>query len=89
MLYLTNAGEVADAYSYINMQIHVYSYTEGTGHADADVDYYLTISNGYVSFILPPIAGDGYVITIDGGSWYCIDSSGTLSPTFYIDVKQA
>lgn len=52
---------------------------------------YLTMSNGYTSFIL---AGDAeYDITVDGGSYFCISTDtsggGSLSPSFYVTVDTA
>jgi hypothetical protein len=91
MLYVTNVGDLADCYSYLNMQVQAYDYdSSANSYTSKSLDLYLTLSNGYVSFILPQASGDGYVITIDGGSWYCFDADGgSLSPSFYIDVRQA
>ena len=91
MLYVTNVGDLANSYSYINMQVQAYDYdADVSTHTSENLDLYLTLTNGYVCFVLDPANGDGYVITIDGGSWYCFDADGgSLSPSFYIDVRQA
>ena len=52
---------------------------------------YLTLTNGFVDFILP---GNAYYdITIDNGSLYCIstleDDTHNLSPYFFLEVRQA
>lgn len=98
MLYLANPAELARTYSYLNMGVNVWKTdgktweeeTEVTGKAPDNLNYFLTLSNGYVSFILP--AGK-YAITIDVGSWYCIDTTEddgkSLNPRFFIDVRQA
>ncbi len=86
-LYLTNPGDLADSYSYMNFEVQAYDYN-GTTWTSKDIDAFLTMSNGYVSFVLPPATGTGWVITIDGGSWYCIGTSH-LDPTFFLEVKQA
>jgi hypothetical protein len=97
MLYLTNVGDLAKGYSYLNMGVNFYKadtgWTEETSRTGTapDLTYYLTLSNGYVTFILPAAGGwTKGVITIDNGAYYCI--SGTpayLMPRFYIDVRQA
>jgi hypothetical protein len=90
MLYITNAGDLSSAYSYLNLEVQVWDYdADPEGWTSESVDYFLTLSNGYVAFILSAPGGDGYVVTIDDGSWYCIDGTGTLAPTFFIDVRQA
>jgi len=65
-----------------------YSYYAGSW-TDENIDEYLTLTNGYVSFIVttPGV----FTITIDSGIFYCIGdgSSGSLSPSFYIDVRQS
>lgn len=91
MLYLTNVGELADSYTYMNLQVQAYDY-DGTASTwtSESLDVYLTISSGYITFILSQATGDGYIITVDGGSWYCFDADGgILSPSFYIEVLQA
>ena len=65
-----------------------YSYFSGSW-TDENIDEYLTLTNGYVSFILS--TPKTFTITIDSGIFYCIGSgsSGSLSPSFYIDVRQS
>ena len=50
----------------------------------------LTLSNGFVQFLLDGNAQ--YDIVITGGDYYCIDTDavgGDLSPDFYLDVRPA
>ena len=96
MLYLTNVGDLAQGYSYLNLGVNFYTtdnatWTEETTvtGTDPDLNYFLTLSNGYVSFIIPAGSTKG-VITIDQGAYYCIDdTTGYLTPRFYIDVRQS
>ena len=95
-LSLTNPEALKKNYAYILLLINVYSGGEGSWAQATRADssaigtVYLTLTNGYVSFILD---GDiEYVITIDGGSFFCIDtnaSGGSLSPAFYIEANPA
>jgi hypothetical protein len=95
-VYLTNAGMLVRDYTYLNFQVNVWSGTSGAWiqatRADSSAigSVYLTEINGSVNLVL---AGNTeYCITIDGGSYYCISTNaagGSLSPAFYIEVKQA
>ncbi|HAU32176.1 MAG TPA: hypothetical protein DCW46_07970 [Desulfotomaculum sp.] len=89
-IYLNNPKELMGCYSYLNMGLNAYGKTGENWNADAVGDpVYLTLTNGYVSFILD---SGTYEITIDEGSWYCInteDAERSLKPKLYIDVKQA
>ena len=95
-LYLTNADELVHNYSFLNMQVQAYTaITTTPSYTPTLQDAYLTMSNGYASFNLPGLtqSDQSYVITIDDGSWYCIDGDDSpddrsLSPSFYIEVKQ-
>ena len=95
-LYLTNPEELKKNYSYILLQINVWSGGEGNwsqasrANGDSIGTVYLTLSNGYVNFILD--SNTEYAITVDGGSFFCIDtdaSGGSLSPMFFLDGGQA
>ncbi len=83
-IYLNNAVNLRSAYSYLNMAIIAHhtdnissttasdwSLCSGFG-SDGNWTYYLTLTNGYVSFVLS--ADDGYHIGIADGAWYCIDN---------------
>jgi len=97
-VYLTNAGDLAGCYSYLNMGLTlwytgtnsagVYTTTSGTDTPDE----WLTLTNGYVSFDLDTTEVVTYAITLDEVSWYCTDGTcnggGDLSPAFYVDVIQ-
>jgi len=98
-VYLTNAGDLANCYSYLNMGLNLWwgdgtVYTETTG---SGADDWLTLTNGYVSFTFPPTTTIDstqvvtYAITLDEISWYCTDgtcNSDDLSPSFYVHVVQ-
>ena len=95
-VYLTNGNALSKDYSYMNLQLNVWSGTSGAWIqaplADASPigTVYLTLNNGYASFLLN--GNKIYDISVDGGSYYCISTSavgGSLSPTFYVEVKQA
>jgi hypothetical protein len=94
-LYLNNPADLTKAYSYLNMAIMAQSSANGTSwsavtsfQTNGNYNYYLTLTNGYVSFVLP--GGSKYLISIDNGAYYCVSTSnGSLSPSFYIDVRQA
>jgi len=99
MLYVTNVGDLAQGYSYLNLGVNVYTVTVTTTLTWAeeiavtgtapDLNYFLTLSNGYVSFILPA-GSTKCVITIDQGAYYCINGTADyLTPRFYIDIRQA
>ena len=96
-VYLTNAGDLAGCYSYLNMGLTLWysdttasTYTTTTG-TDTPDDW-LTLTSGYVSFDLNETAVVTYAITLDEVSWYCTDGTcngtGALSPAFYVDVIQ-
>lgn len=98
-LYLNNAAQLTKAYSYLNLAIVVYKFTDSAwvaaaGMTGANYTTYLTLTNGYVSFALPGLAATTtkYSIGIDAGSFYCVNaipgSPGTLTPAFYLDVGQ-
>jgi hypothetical protein len=93
-MYLTNVGDLAKNYSYLNLGVNFYT-TDGTAWAEEtavtgtapNLNYYLTLSNGFVSFRLPAGSTKG-VLTIDNGDWYCTSTTGgSLSPRFYLDIK--
>ncbi len=100
-VYLTNSGLLEKDYTYLNMKVDVYvkggggSWTLATtinplnGSDNPNATDYLTLDKGTASFIL---AGNSeYCISIDGGSYYCIDTTAdathSVSPDFYLDVK--
>jgi hypothetical protein len=93
-LYLNNADKLSKAYSYLNMNIKVYEKVSGatdwTGAtALSDVNAYLTLTNGYVAFKIKATPGSSYSVSLDGASFYTINTSVTdnLKPSFYIEVK--
>jgi hypothetical protein len=92
-LYLNNADKLSKAYSYLNMNIKVYEKTSaGTWAAATEVtgtSSYLTLTNGYVAFKITATPGSTYSVSLDGASFYTINTSDTnnLKPSFYIEVK--
>lgn len=103
-LYLNNPADLVKGYTYLNLAIVVYEWdstlnagaggwatTAVAGKSGTDYTDFVTLTNGYVSFILTQSANGGkYSIGIDAGSFYCIDNTTDyISPAFYIDVRQA
>lgn len=95
-VYLTNPDELHTDYSYLNMNVSVWFYDtdhwaqaslSGGGTGDTSGKY-LTLNNGYLSFI---VAGNAeYCVSVDGGEYYCIDTTEdathSLDPAFYMEV---
>lgn len=114
-IYLNNPAALLKNYSFLNMAICAYGaiYNETTStwswegspisqFMNGGYNCYLTLTNGYVSFILKASettaasvadsTNSYFAITIEGGSYYCISTTaegGSLSPDFYIDIRQA
>jgi hypothetical protein len=92
-LYLNNGDKLSKAYTYLNMNIEAYYTTDTTNWATTtkkDIDSYLTLTNGYVSFKLSGHAAGGqYSIGIDGGTFFTIDTGtpANLKPSFYVEVN--
>jgi len=98
-LYVNNPADLVKGYTYLTLAIVVYEWdstagawntTAVAGKTGDNYDTYLTLTNGYVSFVLSQSANGGkYSIGIDAGSFYCINSTAEyISPDFYIDVRQ-
>lgn len=74
---------------------YTWNTTAVAGKSGSDFTSYLGISTGYVSFILTnPGTSAGshnyFAIAVGGGSYYCTSTTGgSLSPQFFLDVKQA
>lgn len=102
-LYLNNAGNLANDYSYFNAQVTAYqgtttsgttTWTTASGVTSSDpVSQVLSLNNGYVTFNLSVTAGDTYDLAIDNGSFYATSTSTTapnsISPNFYLTVAAA
>ena len=93
-LYLTNPNKLTKDYTFLNMQVNVWKDVTGVWTQSALADgsaigtVYLTIHDGFVSFILT--SHTKYCVSVDGGTYYCIDTdtvNGSLSPDFYIEVN--
>ena len=94
-------------YTFLNMAIAAYGVNSagddwgkaiGQFLSGPDPTTYLTLTNGYVSFILEAkdaTAVDGhkyFAIVVYSGSYYCVDNdteNGSLSPQFFLEVRQA
>ena len=95
-VYLTNVGDLAGCYSYLNMGLNLWKYPDGGSEyveVEGDTpDEWLTLTNGFVAFNLAASGVVTYAITLDEVSWYCTDGTcngtGALSPAFYVDVIQ-
>ena len=88
-LSLTNPTELTKSYTYLNLLINVYKRQGVDGWVAVEGSTtYLTLTNGYVSFLIP--GASEFDITIDGGNFYAIGNgtNGSLSPTFFVDVRQ-
>jgi hypothetical protein len=93
-IYITNTAALQKDYSLLLLQANVWNGTTGAftqaTYADGTAigTVYLSIVNGAASFILN--GNTEYCFTIDGGSYYCIDTDaagGSLSPSFYLEVQ--
>ena len=93
-VYLTNTGSLAKDYTYLNMEVNVWTGSSGAWTQATPVDDtanatgYLTLDKGTLSFILQ--GSTHYCFSIEGGAFYCIDTTidGThdLSPQYYMDA---
>ena len=84
-LYITNARELIDCYSYLILEVGVYAGSDTGEWEKVSTDTFITLRNGQVRFTLPGLAE--YKVTIDGGSFYCTTAnSNSLSPQFYLEV---
>ena len=99
-IYLNNPDTLNSYYTYINLGINAYPAESGSDNWSSTEeftggDFILTLTNGYVSFVLPynsTVANDGYEwsIVIDSILYYCTDGTNAAAnpPAFYIDVRQ-
>ena len=96
-VYLTNVGDLANSYSFLNMGLNLWKWDPATDlYTETNQltlsDQWLTLSNGYVSFLIETTGVVTYVLTLDEVSWFCTDgdpvAGESLSPSFYVDVIQ-
>ncbi len=92
-LYLTNAQELINHYTFMTLKVGVYAENNGEwekasgSNGELIPDTILSMRNGQVSFLLPGYAK--YKVTIDGGSFYCHNADPDrpgLSPQLYLEV---
>lgn len=104
-VYVTNVADLAQRYTFLNLGVTAYEWdstlASGSGDWEAapvagksgsSLTSYATLAGGYVSFILAETANGGkYSISVDGGSFFANGqtSGGSLSPQFFLDVRQA
>ena len=97
-LTLTNASDLAGAYSYfiLPIEIEVFNNANGGSWGSAVVAdtantisvQYLTLSNGFLTFLVD--GGSIYGITIPlGGSIFTVNDQQQLSPTFQVTTRPA
>ena len=93
-LYLTNAHELINCYTYLIFKVGVYVESDdgewewATGSNGEQIpETVISMRNGQSSFLLPGYAK--YKVAIDSGAFYCTsarsDGSG-LSPQFYLEA---
>ena len=104
-IYVTNVADLAQRYTYLNLGVTAYEWdstlasgagdwetTPIAGKTGSSLTSYLTLTGGYVSFVLPQDAEGGkFSLSVDGGSFYANSqtSGGSISPEFFVDVRQA
>jgi len=99
-LFLPNVYNLVHGYSYLNMNITVFTksqtaaentwtYTSDKRASSTGSDTaYLTLANGQV--ILYVSGSRYYVVRLVSGVFYCTSSSSTyLTPSYYVEVSQA
>lgn len=85
------AKAVTATYKYYDSTQSTYE-TACLANGDTVPTSYLTLANGYVSFIVAgDSAGAKYRVTVDDGTYYCVTTSvsANLSPTYYLTMAQA
>jgi hypothetical protein len=91
-LYLTNSPDLISHYSFMQLKIGVYVWSDGewikasASNGEAIPQTILSLRNGQASFLLPGYAK--YKIAIDGGSYYATNASGgdSLPPQLHLEV---
>ncbi len=90
-LYLTNAAELVRSYNYLILKVSVYVEDGARGWRKAVwwdgtpiPEAYITMVDAQAQFNL---TGDArYKVALDGGSFYCTDTRGSVAPQFYLKV---
>ncbi|MFC1917249.1 hypothetical protein ACFLXH_01170 [Chloroflexota bacterium] len=92
-LSLINSDELIHYYRYLLLNIGLYLQSgedtwEKVNDTGSAPGYYLSMKSAEVFFTLPAYAK--YKMTVDGGSYYCVNSpllSSGLAPKFYLAVE--
>lgn len=91
-VYITNLAAMQTAYSSFAFPIRLYTSTNGSTWTEdtAYSNLYITNTSGFASFTVSTAPTKYADITMDtGGSFYCVNQAGTLSPAFYFTVTPA
>lgn len=93
-LYLTNADELINHYTFMNLRIGVYVDSSGewepafSSNGELIPEAILSMRNGQVGFLLPGFAK--YKVSVNGGAFYCTNANegeGGLSPQLFLEVN--
>jgi len=94
ILSLTNANELINHYTFMNLKVGIYVDSNGEWEPACGSDgklipeTMLSMRNGQVSFLLSDFAK--YKISINGGAFYCTNANsddGGRSPQLYLEVN--
>ena len=94
ILYLSNANELINHYTFMNLKIGVYVDSNGEWEPASGSDgkllpeTMLSMRNGQVSFLLSGFAK--YKVSVNGGAFYCTNANnddGGLSPQLFLEVN--
>jgi len=91
-VYVTNTGDLAKAYDYLNMNL----YLEGSVEAGETPNYRtLTLENGVVTFNLKDYSPDTYTLSVTGGDYELVsrdtsewEEGWTVTPELYCQIVQ-
>ena len=90
ILYLTNTNELCHYYSYLILEVGIYSEGDAGEWAKTSIpDIFITLRNGLVRFTVPGYAK--YKVTIDDGCFNCfgtVADGSVVAPQFYLTTDQ-
>ena len=85
-LHLTNAAELARCFTYMILKVGVYAERQTRQWQRLSLpDIFMTPQSARTSFTLGGYAN--YKISIDSGSYYCVNSKSCVSPQLYLTVE--